>query len=219
MSQSGKILVTDFDGTVTRRDFYACVVEQLLTPEDLGPWHEYMDGRSTHFEALRRIFAKIRASEAALDRMLESMDFDRGFECALNRLTAGGWEVVIVSNGSLWYIQKLLAAVTAEYTLHSNPGTFDSATGLRLELPETSPFFCPETGISKRAVVEDAIKRGKDVAFAGDGRPDLAPALLVPPARRFAREWLADELTRLEEGYRRFDRWSEIADHLLWRAS
>ncbi len=36
-----KVLVSDFDGTMTQRDFYACAVQYLLSPEDLEPWHAY----------------------------------------------------------------------------------------------------------------------------------------------------------------------------------
>jgi 2-hydroxy-3-keto-5-methylthiopentenyl-1-phosphate phosphatase len=53
------------------------------------------------------------------------------------------------------------------------------------------------------------------VAFAGDGRPDLAPALLAPPERRFARRTLARLLTERDEAFQSFDNWSDVVDKLL----
>ena len=54
-----KVLVSDFDGTMTQRDFYACAVQYLLSPQDLEPWHAYTRHQITHFEALQRIFERI----------------------------------------------------------------------------------------------------------------------------------------------------------------
>ena len=49
---TGQVLVTDFDGTMTRRDFFQLVVERLLPPGTPDYWGEYLAGRITHFEAL-----------------------------------------------------------------------------------------------------------------------------------------------------------------------
>jgi 2-hydroxy-3-keto-5-methylthiopentenyl-1-phosphate phosphatase len=84
-----------------------------------------------------------------------------------------------------------------------------------MHLPVNSPFFSRSTGIDKVAVVEAAQRRGTAVAFAGDGRPDLEPSLLVPPERRFARGWLADELDRRSEAFHHFEDWAELARTLL----
>jgi 2-hydroxy-3-keto-5-methylthiopentenyl-1-phosphate phosphatase len=81
-------------------------------------------------------------------------------------------------------------------------------------LPERSPFFSPTKGVNKVAIVRDALNRSGRVAFAGDGRPDLKPALLVPPQLRFARGWLAEALRERGEKFNPFERWSEIADQL-----
>lgn len=213
-----KVLVTDFDGTITRRDFYTCVVEKLLTPGDLEPWNLYTAGAITHFEALRRIFAAIRADEEALEEVMGAMTIDPELRVGFERLRDAGWEVVIVSNGCQWYIERLLAAAGVTAPVYSNPGRFDSAAGLIMELPNDSPYLDPDTGISKRAIVEDHLSRSAAVAFAGDGRPDVAPALLVPPERRFAREWLAHHLEKTGNAYRRFEGWSEVSRMLVARA-
>jgi 2-hydroxy-3-keto-5-methylthiopentenyl-1-phosphate phosphatase len=63
-------------------------------------------------------------------------------------------------------------------------------------------------------IVRDALKRSERVAFAGDGRPDLEPALLVKPELRFARGWLADAFGERGEKFHPFERWSQIADRL-----
>ncbi len=213
-----RVLISDFDGTITRHDFYSRLVEMLLSPADLEPWHRYTAGEISHFEALRRIFGRIRADEAALDAVMQDMAIDPALGTAVGRLHAAGWEVVVVSNGCRWYIDRLLARAGVAVTVFSNPGHFDPARGLTLEPPSDSPYFDPETGISKRAVVEDRLRHGATVAFAGDGRPDVAPALQVPAERRFARGWLADHLEAEGHAFVRYEAWSEIAHQLVSRA-
>jgi 2-hydroxy-3-keto-5-methylthiopentenyl-1-phosphate phosphatase len=80
-----------------------------------------------------------------------------------------------------------------------------------MRLPTDSPYFSAATGIDKAAVARAALAGGGPVAFAGDGPPDLAPALLVPGRLRFARAHLADELKRLGEEFRPFGRWADVA--------
>ena len=60
------VLVTDFDGTITRNDFYQIVTETLLPPGGLAPFHDYKAGTITHFEALQRIFAALRVTEVEI---------------------------------------------------------------------------------------------------------------------------------------------------------
>lgn len=216
MQQGTKLLVTDFDGTMAKYDFYRRAVERLLAPEDLTPWNDYAAGEISHFESLRRIFAKIRATEAELEQVIEKMQFDPMAAKSIDRLRDHGWEVKVVSNGCGWYIERLFARHRIQVELHTNPGEFSPEHGLQLHLPTESPFFCSDVGVSKGAVVNDAIESGvySEVAFAGDGRPDLEPALLVSPKWRFAREWLATALKKQHEPFRAFEIWSEIADVL-----
>ncbi len=211
-----RILVSDFDGTISRRDFYSCVVEELLDASALQPWHEYVAGRLTHFEALRQIFAQIRAGEEALETVFGLMEVEPELGSCVENLRKAGWDIVVVSNGCGWYIEKFLQRAGVEVPVHTNPGRYHPDTGLEMMLPVDSPFFDPEVGISKGAVVR--AMQGQygpaQVAFAGDGRPDVDPALCVDPERRYAREWLAGELTRLGEPFQRIERWRDVVSHL-----
>jgi 2-hydroxy-3-keto-5-methylthiopentenyl-1-phosphate phosphatase len=69
-------------------------------------------------------------------------------------------------------------------------------------------------GVNKSAVVQHALHIVDTVAFAGDGPPDLEPALLVQPGLRFARGILAEQLRERGGGFQPFSRWSEIARKL-----
>ncbi|MBF0619335.1 MAG: haloacid dehalogenase-like hydrolase [Candidatus Omnitrophica bacterium] len=214
MQEQGGILVSDFDGTMTRFDFYDLACREF--PNITGNhWNDYESGRVTHFEGLRRIFAGIRGDESRLLKIIDEMQLPAGLASDLAAFKAGGWDVVVASAGCDWYIKKLLANAGVSITVHANPGEYFPDQGIIISAPEGSPFFSPDLGVNKMAVVRDALSRYKKVAFAGDGRPDLAPALLVPPERRFAKAWLAKKLTELNEPFQAFEVWSEIPAALL----
>jgi len=213
--QQAKVLVTDFDGTLTQHDFFHCVIDHLLTPDDLVPWQRYERGQLNHFDALAEIFARIRAPLSAVDRVLDAMQLDHRLAEDVDLLQQDGWKIVVVSNGCKWYIDRLLDRAGVCLPVLSSPGRYDPQRGLLMSLPDDSPFYRRDVGIAKDQVVEHYRHSHDTVAFAGNGRPDQAPACLVEPRFRFARQWLAEQLDQCGESYRRFECWSEVADQLL----
>jgi 2-hydroxy-3-keto-5-methylthiopentenyl-1-phosphate phosphatase len=209
-----RILVSDFDGTMTRRDFYQLVQERLSPHQGTADWWgEYQAGRLSHFEALRQIFGAYPAGEAELIRLAHDMELDQDLAASVTALRAAGWEVVVASAGCVWYIRLLLNEAGVDLPVHANPGHIEDGR-LVMERPTSSAFQSPRTGIDKVAVVRAAQQGGRIVAFAGDGPPDLEPALLVPAPVRFARGYLADALRSKGENFNLFERWSDIAPKL-----
>jgi HAD superfamily phosphoserine phosphatase-like hydrolase len=210
-STAHSILVTDFDGTLTPFDFYAAAVHRYCAPGGPDYWSLYASGKITHFEAMRGIFGRLRCGAPEMERVLAEIAPPAGLAAAFGRLRAAGWDILVVSNGCHWYIDRVLAAAGVEAEVVASPGSFVPGEGLLIEPPLDSPFFAPALGIDKAAVVRAMQPRYERVAFAGNGPPDLPAALLTPPDLLFARTWLAAELTRRGRGYRNFEQWPEIA--------
>jgi 2,3-diketo-5-methylthio-1-phosphopentane phosphatase len=217
-SSPPSVLVSDFDGTITAEDFYQLAVKRLLAPEDLGPWTEYLAGRISHFEALRRIFAAIRAPEEEVLKVVRAMRPDPLLAKAVSALQAANWRVVVASAGCDWYIRRILAEAGVTLEVHANRCAYrrmEEGGALIMQAPLDSPFFLPETGIGKEAVVRFHLARAEVVAYAGDGFTDVPAALLVAPERRFARAALAQTLREQGEAFRPFTVWSDVARALL----
>jgi 2-hydroxy-3-keto-5-methylthiopentenyl-1-phosphate phosphatase len=213
MQARKKILVSDFDGTMTERDFFRVALSRL-PPGAAAPWECYEQGLTSHFAALAEIFSGLRVDQREFDALLTEMRVESDLAKTLDRLRQAGWSLVIASAGCVFYIERILHLTGIKAVIHANPGDFIPGQGLIMKPPLQSPFFAAETGIDKAAIVRHNLEQGLDTAFAGDGRPDLAPALLVLPERRFARGWLADELEGRGEPFVRFDRWRDIASRL-----
>ncbi len=209
-------LVTDFDGTMTRRDFYSLVAERLLPPGATDHWGDYRAGRTTHFEALQRIFAALGdREEAELLALVDEMGLDESLASGVERLAAHGIETVVVSAGCSWYIDRLLGGAGVDLEVYANPGRFVPGQGLLMQRPEGSRFVSHDLGVDKAAVVRDRLARREWVAFAGDGWPDLDAARLVPAERRFARADLAAAAAAEGLEFRPFERWSQIVDAVV----
>jgi 2-hydroxy-3-keto-5-methylthiopentenyl-1-phosphate phosphatase len=212
MGTPGRVgtLVTDFDGTLTRHDFFDLVLQRLVpagTPDYCG---EYVQGRRNHFETLRAIFASIRADEAEVLRLVEALEPDPDLAGAVALLGRAGWDVTVASAGCDWYIQRILEGCGVRLEVHANPGRFEAGRGLLMEAPTGSPYCSPTHGLDKAAVVRAALAAGR-AAFAGDGLPDLEAARLVEPGLRFARGALAAALRQEGLAFRPFEAWSEVA--------
>jgi 2,3-diketo-5-methylthio-1-phosphopentane phosphatase len=213
------ILVTDFDGTLTSRDFFQIALEHLLPSHLPDYWGDYLSGRRTHFEVLQLIYAAITSSEREVLDVLPWAGLEPQLAQLIAQLRRAGWKVIVASAGCCWYIERLLASQGVVLEIHSNPGQFTLNQGLRMELPVDSPYFSATHGIDKAAVVRHALDSGLPVAFAGDGYPDLEAARLVAADLRFARGALAESLRRLELPFQPFEHWAQVANQLLGRAS
>ena len=210
-----KIFVSDYDGTITDRDFYSLVAERYAPADAPDFFDQYREGRLSHFEAMAAYFAFAPTEERQIEELLAASQVDPDLGASAALLEYSGWELWVVSAGSSWYVQRVLRRAGVAATVYSNPGRLENGRGLVLEkLDPSSPYHSASVGVDKSAVVRHALRIADTVAFAGDGPPDLQPALLVQPNLRFARGFLAEAMRERGETFRPFSRWSEIAREL-----
>ena len=215
MDKMRKIFVSDYDGTITDKDFYSLLAERYIPADTPDYFTQYREGRITHFEAMSAYFAFAPTEEEQLEELLAASQADPDLGASAALLQRAGWELLVVSAGSSWYVERVLRRAGVTATVYSNPGRIENGRGLVLEkLDPSSPYHSASVGVDKSAVVRHALHVAEMVAFAGDGPPDLEPALLVRPELRFARGFLADALRERGEAFQPFSRWSEIAREL-----
>ena len=215
MGKVRKIFISDYDGTITDKDFYSLLAERYIPADTPDYFAQYREGRITHFEAMSAYFAFAPTEEKKLEELLAASEADPELGASAALLQRAGWELLVVSAGSSWYVERVLRRAGVTATVYSNPGRIENGRGLVLEkLDPSSPYHSASVGVDKSAVVRHALQLAEMVAFAGDGPPDLEPALLVRPELRFARGFLADALQERGEAFQPFSRWSEIARQL-----
>jgi 2-hydroxy-3-keto-5-methylthiopentenyl-1-phosphate phosphatase len=214
--ESMSIFVTDFDGTLAQQDFYSEVLGRLMPRDVRNFYADYLRGEMTHFECLASYFGSLRCTERELLDLVDTITVEPDLPQLLIDLLSAGWEVVVASAGCAWYIERVLANARVQLTVHASPGRW-RGDGLGLEMlpPTTSPYFAPELGIDKRAVVRAALATGQRVAFAGDGHTDVGAAKLVEESLRFAKDDCADDLRRERLPFHEFTRWRLVAEKLI----
>ena len=135
--------VSDFDGAITDCDVYTLIAERYMPNDHRDYFADYRAGRITHFEAMQAFYHFAPSEPQALDRLLRDTKPDPQFTYCVRHLEAHGWDLIIVSAGSSWYIERILAAAGVSATVHSDSGRIEKGRGLVLRLPRESPFFSP----------------------------------------------------------------------------
>lgn len=184
-------LVSDFDGTISDDDFFNYISRRWLGEEALAPWRQYMAGEKTHFEALREIFAALRVQQPEFDEFICQIKVDCHFFTVADYCRRHGMPVYICSAGCDYYINKLIGTEMGNtgVRLVANHGVYSPDKGLEMmPLPEDSPFYDPNIGVSKAAIVAYLQRRGYQVVYCGDGMPDVAAAAIADVV--FARRML-----------------------------
>src|SRR5215469_3269361 len=168
-----KIFVSDYDGTITDKDFYSLLAERYAPADTPDYFAQYREGRISHFEAMAAYFAFAPTEEQQLEELLAASQVDPDLSASATLLRRAGWELWVVSAGSSWYVERVLRRAGVAATVYSNPGHLENGRGLVLEkLDSSSPYHSASVGVDKSAVVQHALHIADTVAFAGDGPPD-----------------------------------------------
>ena len=186
-------LISDFDGTITADDFFWYTINEYLEESDLKPWHDYIDRKITHFQALSRIFGKIRALEEDFNDFIDRFPVEPKFIDTIELCNKKNIEFYIVSAGCDYYITRILKRIApkAKYHLITNKSQYHPDFGLKFIMHDSDyHYYDSNVGVSKPKVVKDLKERGYYCIFAGDGRPDLPAAKLADIV--FARKTLLD---------------------------
>ncbi|MBK7048517.1 MAG: haloacid dehalogenase-like hydrolase [bacterium] len=140
------ILVTDFDGTFTRRDFFDLILERHDPPGARALWDSFLAGGMTPFEGIAGVLGSLRTDEAGASALVAAMEPPPGAAEAVQALQAAGWEIVVASAGCRWYIDRVLDSLGLSFAVQANPGWFAPERGVVMELDPGSPYFHPRTG-------------------------------------------------------------------------
>ena len=169
-----RAVVTDFDGTVTKRD-----VAELLLREFTGDaWLEIERQHATigTRETLRREFDLVRATQqevlSAAERLAE---LDPTFPPFLAFCRQNGISIEIVSEGFDAYLEHLLRRWGLDLPFRTNHAEFRDGR-LVLTHPHEDPQ-CRLCGTCKMGRVLELRAGGYRVAYVGNGTSDICPAL------------------------------------------
>ena len=136
-----RIFISDYDGTITDKDFYSLLAERYIPGDTPDYFAQYREGRITHFEAMAAYFAFAPTEDHLLEELLEASEADPELGASVALLERAGWELWVVSAGSSWYVERVLRRAGVVAPIYSNPGRVEQGRGLVLEkLDPSSPY-------------------------------------------------------------------------------
>jgi len=206
-----RAVLSDFDGTITRRD----VAEILL--EEFAP-REWLEIEELHRartigtrEAMARQFALLRAREEDLLAFVDAhAEMDGTFLEFRDFCAREGILLEIVSEGLDFYLRFLLRKWGIELPVRTNQTAFDGGR-VTISYPWSDPT-CNLCGTCKLLRLFQLRAQGYRIAYVGDGHSDLCPAIEADLV--FAKAELADLCREEAIEFIPFERFSDVQRRL-----
>jgi 2-hydroxy-3-keto-5-methylthiopentenyl-1-phosphate phosphatase len=218
-SQQGEIsmkdwlFISDFDGTLTHKDFYKIVIEKFQPQLGRELERQWRSGEITVYEFLQRVFASLDRSEQEIFEAILMIPIDRDAKEFIQRVKTAGGDFLILSAGTAYYIERLLKHLGIEgVTVIANPGVYRDR-GIQMQAEQTSPYYSEVYGIDKGRVVSAYKACYRRVYFAGDSEPDTQAAMNADVV--FAKPGLARILQEKGRAHTPFTEFNQVLAHLV----
>lgn len=170
------IFVSDFDGTITKKDFYWILLDDYIGQKGIDYYHEWKKTKKIGTEFLNTVFTWHTFTEDERLEALGKVDIDDHLEQVVDYVIEKGGDFHICSAGFKYYIDIALEEKgLGHLSVHTNEGTFRNDTFI-MEPDEASPFFSKIYGINKEIVALYYKERCQKLYFAGDTEPDFHAA-------------------------------------------
>ncbi|AOM83011.1 MtnX-like HAD-IB family phosphatase [Salisediminibacterium beveridgei] len=184
--------VSDFDGTISKEDFYWLVIHQYY-PEGESLYYKWKKGDFLDIEFLTKIFSSINEEEDKILEMIKEIPLDESVKPFIDEVHANGGDFIILSAGTDYYIRELLRMHSLpNVPVYSNRGFYQDGN-IHLAVDPHNPFYSKRYGIDKQAVMKDLKNTYDYLFYYGDSEPDAHPAKEAD--RMYAKDGLVDILS------------------------
>ena len=208
---SGRTLVVDFDGTVTKTDLLDTIASRFGDPVVYREVDEGLDeGRLTLRDVITRKFRPVRKPLAeVVEWELENVELRPGFHELVELAQERGWRVVIVSSGFHELIEPILEREGLDVELHANR-VEPRADGWVVDWRYDES--CESCGESCKRSIAQRFADGGEIVYIGDGYSDRCAAEASDEV--FATRGLARYLEERGVPFEPFDDFHEVVARL-----
>ena len=169
------IIVSDFDGTITKTDTLSKFLEDYADDKWLDIENDWRDGKFGSQECLIKQFALVRnLSPKLISDFLDTMDIDDWFISFCQKAKKNGIPIVVLSDGLDYFISNILERYKIDFVnVITNHAYFDDRGTFIIEFPNDSRHCTNDAGTCKCKVVRNLKKLYKRVIYIGDGASDF----------------------------------------------
>ncbi|MBC2581235.1 MtnX-like HAD-IB family phosphatase [Clostridium sp. DJ247] len=202
------VFISDFDGTLTKKDFYKIITDDYLKEECAELYKEWRAKKIKDVDYLGYVFKNIKRNEQEIYEDILKISIDSYAKEFVNNIRLAGGDFIIVSAGTSYYIEKVFEKQEIkDVEIYSNKGVFKD-NGIHFVLDESSEFYSEIYGIDKYKVVKKLKEKYNKVFYAGDSEPDLKAALIADVV--FAKGSLVELLEKENKEFIKFENFSEV---------
>ncbi|EDL66339.1 MtnX-like HAD-IB family phosphatase [Bacillus sp. SG-1] len=203
--------VSDFDGTISDRDYYDLILENHYN-EGEQLYKQWKKGEMKDIEFLREVFKNINEDEENIIDEIRTLPIDEYSMDFIKKVQQNGGDFYILSAGTDYYIDHLLDHYGIEdVKVFSNEGYYENQ-GIHLNLDESHPHYHDRYGIDKSKVIQDLQNEYETVHFIGDSEPDTHPAQHADIV--FAKKALQEMLREKNVDFVPVKTFKEVEDYL-----
>lgn len=172
-----RLILCDFDGTITVRDTGYLLVNQFTSGNWKGIDQDFRDGKIGSREAYSRIARILKGEESTLLRFVEEhSNIDPSFPVFYRYCREKGIDIKIVSDGLDFYIKKILEMHhLEEIPFYANCTQFRQGEGIDVSFPHSGEE-CGLCGTCKKKLVQIHRKEYDSIFFIGNGLSDRCAA-------------------------------------------
>ncbi|MBN8193138.1 MtnX-like HAD-IB family phosphatase [Bacillus sp. NTK074B] len=163
--------VSDFDGTISKKDFYHLVLEKYFN-EGKALFKQWKAGDMKDIDFLRTVFTSIHQDETQIIEDIHSIEIDDHVPSFIRKVQAHGGDFYILSAGTDYYIKHILKQHGIEdVRVYSNEGYYKEKN-VHMNIDPEHPHYSNRYGIDKSKVIIELKEQYKTIYFAGDSEPD-----------------------------------------------
>lgn len=162
----------DFDGTITVKDVNAQFFNTFMIKDNKDILNDWRNGKINAKECLTVECSLVRAQKKEIDKLLDNQIIEPSFFNFLTELDENKIELIIISDGFDFYIQKILKKYNLEnIRYYSNKMIFYDNDRVKPEFPYYSPE-CENCANCKGLHIKKLKSDNEISVFVGDGYAD-----------------------------------------------
>ena len=167
--------VSDFDGTISKKDFYHLVIEKYF-PEGKELFQQWKNGTIKDIDFLATVFTSIHKEEAQIVEDILTLEIDEFVPSFIKEVQRNSGDFYVLSAGTDYYIKHILKKHNVEDVIvFSNEGEFRE-NNVYMNIDQNDWKYSERYGIDKSKVIQKLKEEYETVHFIGDSEPDSHPA-------------------------------------------
>ena len=172
-----KIIVSDFDGTITTRDTLSTFLKEYAPKEWLILEDKWVKGEMGSAECLQKQFGLIKnISPEMIEVFVDTIEIDDYFEEFNKVRLKNNVDFLILSDGLDYFINRILQKHDIEnIKIVSNHAEFKNDKFL-ISFPNQNSDCIKHSGTCKCNVIKNLRQNYKEIYYIGDGTSDICVA-------------------------------------------